>query len=81
MNYTIATTKDLITDQTLIFGRNGQFYTVGLYDSHGNGTTLNILDDKQANSIYLKLASYIINSYYSFSDRLKVLREYESEGN
>lgn len=76
MNYTIATTKDLATDQVLDFGRNGQFYTVGLYDSNGNGTTINILDDNQANSLYLKLASYIINGYYNFDDRLQVLREY-----
>ncbi len=77
MNYTVAKMKDLVTDQVLEFGRNGQFYTVGLYDSNGNGTTVNILDDNQAESIYLKLASYIINSYYSFDDRLKVLRKYK----
>lgn len=76
MNYTIATTKDLTTDQTLDFGRNGQFYTVSLYDSNGNGTTINILDNNQANSLYLKLASYIINGYYNFDDRLKILRDY-----
>lgn len=76
MNYTIAKTKDLATDQVLYFGKNGQFYTVGLYDNNGNGTTINILDDNQANSLYLKLASYIINGYYNFDDRLQVLREY-----
>lgn len=76
MNYTIAKTKDLATDQVLYFGKNGQFYTVGLYDNNGNGTTINILDDNQAERIYLKLASYIINGYYNFDDRLQVLREY-----
>ena len=76
MNYTIATTKDLATDQVLYFGKKGQFYTVGLYDSNRNGTTINILNDNQAKSIYLKLASYIINGYYSFDDCLQVLREY-----
>ena len=76
MNYTIATTKDLSTDQVLDFGKNGQYYTIGLYDSNGNGTTINIADDKQAKSIYLELVSYIINSYYDFNHRLQVLREY-----
>lgn len=76
MNYTIATTKDLATDQSLTFGKDGQYYTIGLYDSNGNGTTINILDDKQAKSIYLKLASYIIDGYYSFNDRLQVLKNY-----
>ena len=76
MNYTIATTKDLATDQVLDFGKNGQFYTVSLYDSNGNGTTINILNHNQAESIYLKLASYIINGYYDFNHRLQVLREY-----
>lgn len=76
MNYTIATTKDLATDQVLDFGQNGQFYTVGLYDSDGNGTTINILSHKQAKSIYLELVNYIINSYYDFNHRLKILRDY-----
>ena len=76
MNYTIATTKDLATDQVLDFGKNGQFYTVSLYDSNGNGTTVKVLDENQAESIYLKLASYIINGYYNFDYRLQVLREY-----
>ena len=76
MNYTIATTKDLATDQVLDFGKNGQFYTVSLYDSNGNGTTINIADDNQAKSIYLKLMGYIINGYYSFDYRLQVLKNY-----
>lgn len=76
MNYTIATTKDLATDQVLDFGKNGQYYTIGLYDNNGNGTTINIADDNQAKNIYLKLASYIIDGYYSFDYRLQVLREY-----
>lgn len=76
MNYTIATTKDLATDQSLTFGKNGQYYTIGLYDSNGNGTTINILNNNQAESIYLKLASYIINGYYNFDDRLQVLKNY-----
>ena len=76
MNYTIATTKDLATDQVLDFGKNGQFYTVSLYDNNGNGTTINILNHNQAESIYLELVSYIINGYYDFNHRLQVLREY-----
>ena len=76
MNYTIATTKDLSTDQVLDFGKDGQYYTIGLYDNNGNGTTVKVLDDNQAESIYLKLASYIINGYYDFNHRLQVLREY-----
>ena len=76
MNYTIAKTKDLATDQSLTFGKDGQYYTIGLYDNNGNGTTVKVLDDNQAKSIYLKLASYIINGYYSFDDRLQVLKNY-----
>ena len=76
MNYTIATTKDLATDQSLTFGKDGQYYTIGLYDSNGNGTTVKVLDDNQAESIYLKLVGYIINGYYSFDYRLQVLTNY-----
>lgn len=76
MNYTIAKTKDLSTDQSLTFGKDGQYYTIGLYDNNGNGTTVKVLDDNQAKSIYLKLASYIINGYYNFDDRLQVLKNY-----
>ena len=76
MNYTIATTKDLSTDQSLTFGKDGQYYTIGLYDNNGNGTTINILNHNQAESIYLELVSYIINGYYSFDDRLQVLKNY-----
>ena len=76
MNYTIATTKDLSTDQVLDFGKDGQYYTIGLYDNNGNGTTVKVLDDNQAESIYLKLVGYIINGYYNFDDRLQVLKNY-----
>ena len=76
MNYTIAKTKDLATDQSLTFGKDGQYYTIGLYDNNGNGTTVKVLDDNQAESIYLKLVGYIINGYYNFNDRLQVLKNY-----
>ena len=76
MNYTIATTKDLATDQNLTFGKDGQYYTIGLYDNNGNGTTVKVLDDNQAKNIYLKLVGYIINGYYNFDDRLQVLKNY-----
>lgn len=76
MNYTIATTKDLATDQSLTFGKDGQYYTIGLYDNNGNGTTVKVLNHNQAESIYLELVSYIINSYYDFNHRLKILRDY-----
>ena len=76
MNYTIATTKDLATDQSLTFGKDGQYYTIGLYDNNGNGTTVKVLNHNQAESIYLELVSYIINSYYDFNHRFKIIRDY-----
>ena len=76
MNYTIAKTKDLATDQSLTFGKDGQYYTIGLYDNNGNGTTINILNHNKEENIYLEIVSYIIDGYYSFNDRLKILRDY-----
>lgn len=75
MNYTIVTLEAVGRDSILDISKDGNQYTVGIYDreSHSSATkTFKTIDE--AEKVFMRFASYFIKGMYSTSDRMEMLR-------
>lgn len=74
MNYTMLTCQDLATGQVLDIVKNGSIYNVELTNSESfisiGFTTLD-----EAKQKYIKLVDCFVNGYYTFEQRVEILKE------
>ena len=77
MNYTIAVTDEIGGDLKLEFGRNGNQYTVGLYNTETKDYThRNCTSYGEAIHIYCKMVDLIVRSFGSEQYKRDFLQTY-----
>ena len=73
MIYTVLTCQDLTTGQVLDLEKKGNVYNINFMN---NQTIINVefKTIEEAKEKYLKIVECFINCYYTFEDRIKILR-------
>jgi hypothetical protein len=75
MNYTIASLNDVNFGQVLTLDKNGNKYTVGLYNEETKEYTHKSFDSiGEAYTIFEKLSRCICFGEYSYSDRKAMIK-------
>lgn len=73
MNYTILNCQDLATGQVLDIVKNGNIYNIE-FTSNNNFITIGFKTIDEARDKYLKIVECFINGYYTFEQRVEILK-------
>lgn len=74
MNYIMLTCQDLATSQVLDIVKNGSTYNVEFTNSE-SFISIGFKTLNEAKQKYLKLVDCFINGYYTFEQRIEILKE------
>lgn len=75
MNYTLLHTEDYQTEQSASIVKNGNTYSVDLYDKKSNTfVRKNVRTKEEAQDLYNKIIDCFINGWYTFELRADILK-------